>query len=83
VVTGDSVERRKPQPDPYLAGLKGIGNGLKGESVAVENAPAGIESAKRAGLKCIAITTTLSDEQLRDADLIVRHHHELADIILR
>ena len=77
IVTGDLVSRRKPHPDPYLAGL----SALKGEpgngNVAVENAPAGIESAKNAGLTCIAITTTLSRKHLKDADKIVDTHREL------
>jgi len=37
----------------------------------VENAPLGIESAKKAGMFCVAITTSLPQEYLKKADLIV------------
>lgn len=79
IVTGDEVERRKPHPDPYLKGLKGIGLDAPDGVFAVENAPSGIKSAKRAGLRCIAITTTLPEKKLSDADLIIKMHRELLD----
>ncbi len=80
IVTGDEVERRKPHPDPYLEGLSGLGlNGADG-AIAVENAPSGISSAKAAGLRCIAITTTLSEQELQKADMIIKRHNELLGI---
>ncbi len=80
LVTGDSVSRRKPHPDPYLKAITTLGQG-PGECIAIENAPAGIESAKKAGLKCIALKTTLEDQDLKGADLIVNDHRELMDVI--
>ncbi len=81
VVTGDEVKKRKPHPDPYLAGLSGIGANRANGAIAVENAPAGIESAKRAGLSCIAITTTLSKKHLCNADLVIDNHGELINLL--
>jgi beta-phosphoglucomutase-like phosphatase (HAD superfamily) len=43
----------------------------------VENAPLGIESAKRAGLFCIAITTGLPREYLKEADIIVKRLEDI------
>ena len=77
IVTGDMVSRRKPHPEPYLAGLRGLGARKGMGNIAVENAPAGIESAKNAGLSCIAITTTLPRKHLKDAHKVVRDHHHL------
>ncbi len=77
IVTGDTVSRRKPHPEPYLAGLRGIGASKSMGNIAVENAPAGIESAKNAGLSCIAITTTLPRKYLEDAHKVVQDHEEL------
>lgn len=37
----------------------------------VEDAVAGVEGARRAGMKCLAVTTTNSAEALRAADLVV------------
>lgn len=39
--------------------------------VVVEDAVAGVEAAKRAGMKCIAVTTTSPAEALRAADVVV------------
>jgi beta-phosphoglucomutase-like phosphatase (HAD superfamily) len=39
--------------------------------VAIEDAPAGVEAAKRAGMRCIAVTNSVAREQLQEADLIV------------
>ncbi len=81
IVTGDQVKRRKPHPDPYLAGLKGLNISPSQAFCAIENAPAGIKSAKNAGLNCVAITTTLSPEELSEADEIIESHEKLLDYI--
>ncbi|MEW6266830.1 MAG: HAD family phosphatase [Thermodesulfobacteriota bacterium] len=76
IVTGDMVRRTKPYPDPYLQALSGLG--VEPESaLAVENAPAGIESAQAAGICCLALTTTLSPSDLAAADMILRDHESL------
>ncbi|RUM87232.1 MAG: hypothetical protein DSZ24_06710 [Thermodesulfatator sp.] len=80
VVTGDQVSRRKPHPDPYLTGLSGLKVSPE-EALAVENAPAGVRSAKAAGLLCLALTTTLPPEHLAEADLVLENHRRLAEIL--
>ena len=76
ILTGDLVRRRKPHPEPYLKAQEALGVSPK-ESVVVENAPAGIKAAKAAGLFCVALTTTLPEKHLREADLILPSHREL------
>jgi beta-phosphoglucomutase len=76
VVTGDQVERTKPDPEPYEKALIGL-QIPAGQAVVVENAPAGIQAAKEAGLTCLALTTTLSSEYLAAADLVFTGHEEL------
>ena len=70
IVTGDQVENGKPHPEPYLTGLSKLGLSPD-EAVAVENAPAGINSAKAAGLTCLALTTTLAQKHLGRADMVL------------
>lgn len=72
VISQESSGRGKPFPDPYLAGLREL-NLTSDECLVVENAPLGVASAKKAGLYCIAITSTLDPEQLREADEIIAH----------
>ena len=71
VISGDDVKKGKPHPEPYLKALKKMGV-KKSEAVVIENAPYGIESAKKAGLFCVAIETSLPKRYLKDADLIVK-----------
>jgi beta-phosphoglucomutase len=73
VVTGESVNRCKPHPEPYLKSLEALGIGPE-QAVVVENAPAGIRSARRAGIFCIALATTLPPEALAEADHICPDH---------
>ena len=37
----------------------------------IEDAVAGVQAAKAAGMKCVAVTTTNPAEKLADADLIL------------
>lgn len=79
VITGESTERNKPFPDPYLTAAKEIGVPIS-ECVVVENAPLGIRSAKAAGATCIAITSTLPRERLQEADWIIGTFADLLDL---
>ena len=81
IVTGDQLSRRKPFPDPFLAALSALGQGPEA-CLVVENAPAGIMAAKAADLHCVALTTTLSEKHLSEADAILSSHAELIDYIL-
>jgi len=60
------------KPDPTLF-LKAAGEiGVPPERcVVVEDAVAGVEAAKRAGMRCIAVTTTNPADILTEADVIV------------
>jgi HAD superfamily hydrolase (TIGR01509 family) len=70
VVTGDDVSHSKPDPEIYLTAAQRLGV-PPAACVAIEDAPAGVEAAKRAGMRCIAVTNSVAREQLRKADLIV------------
>jgi beta-phosphoglucomutase-like phosphatase (HAD superfamily) len=51
------------------------------QCLVVENAPFGIESAKKAGMFCVAITTSLPKEHLKKADIIVDRLEDITGII--
>jgi HAD superfamily hydrolase (TIGR01509 family) len=70
VVSGDDVTHSKPHPEIYLLAARRLGV-APAVCVAIEDAPAGVEAAKQAGMRCIAITNTVPSAQLRKADLIV------------
>ncbi len=80
IVTGDEIPRAKPNPDPYEIARKKL-NLKKEECLAVENAPLGIQSAKAAGIKCAAISTTLEKKYLEDADIQLENISDLLGYI--
>ena len=80
LVTGDSVRKGKPDPEPYLKASSTLGI-EPGKCVVVENAPLGVRSAKRAGMFCIAITTSLPREYLKEADIVVDDFGEIRGFI--
>jgi len=79
IQTGDDVTRAKPNPDPYDLARKKLGL-PKEECLVVENAPLGITAAKRAGIKCVAVETTLSKEYLEEADYVISNIRELLEL---
>ncbi len=76
IITGDEVPRAKPFPDPYLAAARHL-QLEPGQCAVVENAPLGIEAARKAGMYCIAVETTLGKEYLGSADCILQSIEEL------
>jgi beta-phosphoglucomutase len=72
IVTGEMVNKGKPDPEPYLKAVDEL-KATKEDCIVIENAPAGITSAKDAGLKCFAVQTSLSEEYLQDADKIFQN----------
>jgi beta-phosphoglucomutase len=82
VVTRVDVTRGKP--DPQVFQIAGERLGAKPEQcVVVEDAPAGIEAANRAGMASVALTGTASREELSHARLIVDSLRELTPEVLR
>jgi beta-phosphoglucomutase len=70
IVTADDVKRTKPDPEPYLRAVEKLAL-PPAACVVVENAPLGIRSAKAAGLRVVAITSTNPADVLKEADAIV------------
>ena len=70
VVTGDDVSHSKPDPEIYLIAAQRLGL-PPADCIAIEDAPAGVEAARRAGMRCIAVANSVAREQLQQADLIV------------
>ena len=69
-VCGDDVTRKKPDPELFVTAAERLG--LPPEAcVVVEDAPDGVEAARAAGMKCIAVTNSFAREMLSRADLVV------------
>lgn len=63
MVTADEIPRSKPHPDGYLAAAARLGVD-PAACVVIEDAHAGIEAARAAGMTVIGITTTFPREDL-------------------
>ena len=70
LVTADDVQRGKPAPDPYLLGAARLGVPVD-RCVAVEDAPAGIQAARAAGMRVIGVAATHSPEELCRSTVVV------------
>lgn len=69
LVTAEDVRRGKPDPEAYLLAARRLGVSPE-QCVVVEDAPAGIDAAKAAGMRVIAVATTHDPGDLRTADVV-------------
>lgn len=83
-VAGDEVTHCKPDPEIYLTAAAKLGLQPE-ECVVFEDAEAGIEAAKRAGIKVVALATTFTRDYLEstDADAIVDDFRDVSIDMLR
>jgi beta-phosphoglucomutase len=77
IIAADDVERGKPEPDGFIAALGRIGYLLRqrdpvlaDECLVVEDTPAGIEAAHRAGMKVLALCHVAPASDLAAAEVV-------------
>ena len=75
IVSAEEVERGKPDPQLFLTAAAKVQT-PPARCVVVEDAPAGTEAARRAGMRAIGVLTT---HDRLEADLVVRSLDELSD----
>jgi len=77
VITGENVHNKKPAPDIFLTTAEKLGVSAS-ECVVVEDAVNGVQAAKSAGMRCIAVATTFPAERLTEADVIRDNIHDVS-----
>ena len=70
IVWGREVTEGKPSPQAFLLAAKRLEVEPR-NCVVIEDAVAGVTAAKRAGMKCLAVTNTHPKVSLKAADLVV------------
>ena len=70
IVWGREVTEGKPSPQVFLLAAKRL-KIEPANCVVIEDAVAGVTAAKRAGMKCVAVTNTRPRTKLIEADLVV------------
>lgn len=80
ILSAHDVANGKPAPDVYLKASEML-NIEPSSCGVIEDTRTGVKSAKAAGMKCIAITTTHDAEELNEADHVISSFYELLDVV--
>ena len=67
----EDLLRGKPHPDIFLEAARRLGV-TAADCVVFEDAPLGIEAARRAGMRAVALTTTMSADAFADFDNVLK-----------
>jgi len=71
MMTGSEASEIKPHPELYLKALEAL-NLPAERCIAFEDSPKGVQSAKAAGIFCVAVTNPITAQtDLRDADILL------------
>jgi len=71
IITAEHVKLGKPNPDIYLKAAKII-KAKPQNCIVFEDAMNGIEAARRAGMKVVAVATTHKAQELKHADMVIK-----------
>jgi beta-phosphoglucomutase len=86
VVSADDVTKSKPDPETYLRALDGLKKARGGVDwddedikriIAIEDTPAGILSAKAAGIRVVGVAHSRPAGELAEACLVVENMTQL------
>ncbi len=68
-ITGNDVKNKKPHPELFLVAAERM-DIEPANCVVIEDAPNGVQAAKAAGARCIAVTNSTDAAKLSKADLV-------------
>lgn len=85
IISAEDTERSKPNPEIYLKALARLQElsdfqSTKlhaSECLAIEDAPGGIQAARAAGLRCLALAQSRPKQELSQADWVYAGFHEV------
>lgn len=70
MIAAEMTERGKPNPEPFLLGAKRLGI-APAHCTVIEDAPSGVAAGVAAGMRVIALTTTVNRDELWGAHVVV------------
>lgn len=79
VVGAADVARGKPEPDAFLLAAQRCG-AAPAECIVFEDAPMGVEAARRAGMRCVVLATTLPADAFADFDNVIHIVTEFSEL---
>jgi beta-phosphoglucomutase family hydrolase len=76
IINSNDIEKGKPDPEIFIKTAEELG--IPPENCVVfEDSIAGVQSGKAAGMKVVALTTTHSEEELSEADLVIDDYRSI------
>ncbi|MGH7873096.1 MAG: HAD family hydrolase, partial [Candidatus Binatia bacterium] len=84
VVSAEDVRRGKPEPEIFLKALAALNAQRTGgfitaaNCLVIEDSKEGVRGARRAGMKCLAVTNSHPAELLKEADAVVGSLEEVS-----
>ncbi|HZH83158.1 MAG TPA: HAD family phosphatase [Phototrophicaceae bacterium] len=89
IVSAEDVQQGKPEPEIFINALAAL-NAARGDAAAIapsdciviEDSKEGVRGARRAGMKCLAVTNSHPAELLKEADAIVASLEEVTPSFL-
>ena len=84
IVSAEDVTRGKPEPEIFLRALAALNAQHNGapisaaDCIVVEDSKEGIRGARRAGMKCLAVTNSHAAELLGEANAVVKSLEEVS-----
>jgi len=75
-ISREDVEKRKPDPEALLLAAKRLGV-KPSECLVFEDSPYGVEAARRAGMRCVALTTSLDRSFFEKSCVVVKDFREV------
>jgi beta-phosphoglucomutase family hydrolase len=79
VVGAADVARGKPNPDGFLLAAERCGVAPE-HCIVFEDAPLGVEAARRAGMRCVVLTTTLPAEAFAEFDNVIQIASDFSEL---
>ena len=76
IINASDVSKGKPDPEIFLKAAESIKMPYE-SCVVFEDSMAGIKAGKSAGMKVVALTTTHTPEELKEADLVIKDYTEI------
>lgn len=81
IVGAADVARGKPEPDGFLLAAQRCGADPK-DCIVFEDAPLGVEAARRAGMRCVVLTTTLPAEAFASFDNVIHIASDFSELTI-
>jgi beta-phosphoglucomutase family hydrolase len=81
VVGAADVAHGKPEPDVFLKAAELLGVAPE-YCIVFEDAPLGVEAARRAGMRCVVLTTTLPAEAFAEFDNVIKIVRDFSELTI-